>query len=152
MRKILRISLSAALVSARLSGSAEAAYEPEDFDQIETLIEDGNWVALRGYLNSNPRILDCNDQLASELRRFLEDASGLYAALTFEDSMFPDMELRQFVPDDCVVVASNPPASDNTDSQAASRPPAPVSSRAASPRNDDARAPLSRAAAAPSIY
>ena len=105
VHKILSISLSAALVSARLTGTAEAAYQPEDFEQIETLIEDGNWVALRTYLNENPRILDCNDDLAAELRRFLENASGLYAALTFEDSMYPDMGLRALVPQNCIIVA-----------------------------------------------
>ena len=139
MHKIIRISLSAALVSAKLSGAAYAAYQPEDFDRIESLIEDGNWVALRTYINENPRILDCNDQLAEELRRFLNDSTGLYAVLTFEESMYPDISLRTQVPDNCVTVAETPAAD-----------PGPVA------RDDDgggSSAPATaRAAAAPSIY
>lgn len=116
MHKILSVSLSAALVSVRLAGTADAAYQPEDFERIETLIEDENWVALRTYLYDNPRILECNDDLAAELRRFLNNASGLYAALTFENSMYPDMSLRAFIPDDCILVADAPDAGDDADS------------------------------------
>ena len=156
MHKIIRISLSAALVSARLSGSAEAAYQPKDFERIETLIEDGNWIALRGYIAENPQILDCNDQLAAELRRFLDDASGLYAALTFQDSMFPDLGLRGSVPDDCLIVADAPEAADSRDAgrtpNTDNTPAAPASSRAATRRESPASAPAAAPAAAASIY
>ena len=156
VHKIIRISLSAALVSARLSGSAEAAYQPKDFERIETLIEDGNWIALRGYIAENPQILDCNDQLAAELRRFLDDASGLYAALTFQDSMFPDLGLRGSVPDDCLIVADAPEAADSRDvgrtPNTDNTPAAPASSRAATRRESPASAPAAAPAAAASIY
>ena len=157
VHKTIRISLSAALVSARLSGSAEAAYQPEDFVRIETLIEDGNWVGLRTFLANNPRVLDCNDPLAGELRRFLDDASGLYAALTFQDSMFPNMGLRDTIPDDCLIVADAPEATEPRRERPVPAPQAPVTSRAATPRETEvtrpAGEPRQAASAAPtSIY
>lgn len=149
MHKLLRISLSAALISARLAGSASAAYLPEDFDQIQTYVDSGNWVGLRTYIEDNPRLLEGDDAFALELRRFAESVSGLYAALTFEPAQFPDLtlgdQIRSTLPEDTPIAAVEPeddPAAD-IDGAAQARSTGPV---------DRAGPAVSRAAAAPTIY
>lgn len=94
MHRILWVSLSAALISARLSGPAGAAYSDEDFLVIEELVEAGNWVSLRKYLVDNPSILDGDDPFIQELRKFLKNTESLYTALIFEPSLFPDLSRR----------------------------------------------------------
>lgn len=91
MHRVLWVSLSAALLSARLSGSAEAAYTPEDFTRIENYIEAGNWVNLRTYLTDNPHLLDGDDPFTLELLKFLNSTQSLYTALVFEPALFPDL-------------------------------------------------------------
>lgn len=91
MHRIIWVSLSAALISARLSGAAAAAYTEADFVVIEEMIEAGNWVNLRKYLIDNPQILVGDDQFTEELRKFMNNTESLYTALIFEPSMFPDM-------------------------------------------------------------
>lgn len=91
MHKIIRISLSAALVSAKLSGAAHAAYSPEDMFKLEALVDSSNWVELRSFLLSNPALLRGNDPITTELKKFLDNTAGLYTALVFEPSMFPNL-------------------------------------------------------------
>ena len=150
MHKLLRISLSAALISARLAGSASAAYLPEDFDQIQTYVDSGNWVGLRTYIEDNPRLLEGDDAFALELRRFAESVSGLYAALTFEPAQFPNLalgdQIRTTLPEDTPLAAIEPdddPSSADIEGAAQARSTAPV---------ERAGPAVSRAAAAPTIY
>ena len=91
MPRSLWIALSLALMSA----SANAAVSSSQIDQIEILIEDGNWVELRAYLESNPRLLVGNSALAEELRRFMENTENLFTALIFDQSLFPDITASQ---------------------------------------------------------
>ena len=99
MHKILRISLAAALISARLAGDAFAAVPQSDFDRIGELIDAENWVALRTYLAENPELLDGDDPFAEALRSFYDQTQSLYAALLFEPTIFPDTEIAEVVPD-----------------------------------------------------
>lgn len=94
MHKILQISLSAALISVRLAGGANAAYTEGDIVRMEELIDAQNWVELRAYLLANPSLLLGDDAFVQELRRFLENTDSLYTALTFDQSMFPNLGLR----------------------------------------------------------
>jgi len=91
LHKIIRISLSAALISAKLSGVAHAAYTPEDMLRLEELVDSSNWVELRRFLLSNPQLLSGNDPITAELKKFLDNTAGLYTALIFEPSMFPNL-------------------------------------------------------------
>ena len=91
MHRILWVSLSAALISARLSGPAGAAYSEDEFIAIEEMIEAGNWVNLRRYLTENPGILIGDDPFTLELLKFLNNTESLYTALIFEPSLFPDL-------------------------------------------------------------
>jgi len=99
VHKILRISLAAALISARFAGDVSAAVPQSDFDRIGEMIETENWVALRTYLTDNPELLDGNDQFADALRAFFEQTQSLYAALLFEPTIFPDPDIAEVVPD-----------------------------------------------------
>jgi len=91
MHRILWVSLSAALISARLGTAAHAAYTEEDFVVIEEMIEAGNWVNLRKYLLQNPDVLVGDDAFTLELRKFMNNTESLYTALIFEQSMFPKL-------------------------------------------------------------
>ncbi len=91
MHKLLMVSLSAALISVRMSGIAEAAYTERDINRMEDLISAGNWVDLRIFLLANPSVMNGNDQFTEELRKFLEETDSLYTALTFDPSIFPDL-------------------------------------------------------------
>lgn len=91
MHRLLKVSLSAALISAKLTGAAQAAYSPEQFATLERLIEAGSWVDLRAYLIANPELLQFGDAISSELQRFLLQTSDLYTSLTFTPDMFPDL-------------------------------------------------------------
>lgn len=90
MHRIIWVSLSAALISAKLTGTAAAAYTDADFIVIEEMIEAGNWVNLRKYLLENQQILDGDDQFTEELRKFMNNTESLYTALIFDPSLFPD--------------------------------------------------------------
>lgn len=94
MHRILWVSLSAALLSVRLSGTAEAAFTEEDFVVIEDLIEAGNWVDLRNFLKQHPELLEGDDPFTHELCRFMSNTTSLYTALVFEQSLFPDLTQR----------------------------------------------------------
>ena len=91
MHKLLLVSLSAALISVRLSGIAEAAYTQRDVDRMEDLIAAGNWVDLRIFLLANPQVLNGSDPFTQQLQRFLDETDSLYTALTFDPSVFPDI-------------------------------------------------------------
>ncbi len=100
MHKVLLVSLSAALISVRMSGMAEAAYTERDVNRMEDLISAGNWVDLRIFLLGNPRVLNGSDPFTLQLQRFLEETDSLYTALTFDPSLFPNI---------AVAVPSAPP-------------------------------------------
>lgn len=93
MNKLLMVSLSAALISIRMSGIAEAAYSERDINRMEELISAGNWVDLRIFLLGNPSVLTGNDQFTQQLQKFLEETDSLYTALTFDPSIFPDLDI-----------------------------------------------------------
>lgn len=103
MHKILQISLTAALISARLAGSAQAAYTESDIVRIEELISAGNWVDLRSYLLANPSLLLGDETFAVEMRKFLENTDSLYTALVFDQSMFPNISSPQSLTSDPVL-------------------------------------------------
>lgn len=94
-----------------MSASAEGAVAPSQIDKIEILIEDGNWVELRAYLESNPQLLVGRGALAEELRKFMENTSNLFTALVFDQSLFPDIAAAQAAP---------PPASIKSNASASS--------------------------------
>lgn len=100
MHKILQISLTAALLSARLAGGAHAAFTDTDIVRMEELISAGNWVDLRSYLLANPSLLLGDDAFANELRKFLENTDSLYTALVFDKSMFPNIASSQTLASD----------------------------------------------------
>jgi len=90
MHKIFWVSLSAALLAARLSGAAETTYGAE-LDRIEELVDRGNWVELRSFLRSRPDLVAGDDPFSCELQNFLGQTSGLYSALIIDsttDSLF----------------------------------------------------------------
>ncbi len=91
MHKVLIVSLTAALISARLTGVAEAAYTERDVNRMEDLISAGNWVDLRIFLLSNPRFLNGSDAFTQQLQKFLDETDSLYTALTFDPSLFPNV-------------------------------------------------------------
>lgn len=93
MHKVLLVSLSAALISVRMSGMAEAAYTERDVNRMEDLISAGNWVDLRIFLLANPRVLNGADPFTQQLQKFLEETDSLYTALTFDASIFPNMAM-----------------------------------------------------------
>ncbi len=97
-RKVL-IGLSAALIALRLSTGAEAALTNSQLDVVEEYVATGNWARLREYLLGNPSLWSGEDPLAVEFRRFLDNTSSLYTALTFQDSMFPGLAQAEIVPD-----------------------------------------------------
>ena len=121
MHKILRISLAAALISARLSGDVSAAIFERDFDQIETMIQTEDWIALRAYLADNPGLMDENTPFAQALREFYDQTQGLYAALLFEPTLFPDPETAEVVPDPVPVAPPPEPAEPEVPPVAAAR-------------------------------
>jgi len=92
MHKVLLVSLSAALISVKLTGVAEAAYTQRDVNRMEDLISAGNWVDLRIFLLANPRILNGSDPFTLQLQKFLEETDSLYTALTFDASLFPNLD------------------------------------------------------------
>ncbi len=62
---------------------AQAAFSLSQLVQIEQLIVTGQWDRLRAFLTANPALLEGDDPLATELRRFLaEVASGTIASIT----------------------------------------------------------------------
>jgi len=91
MHKIFWVSLSAAILAARLSGAAETTYGA-DIDQIEELVEKGNWVELRGFLRDRPDLTDGTDPFSRELSNFLGQTSSLYSALIIDQVRFPDVK------------------------------------------------------------
>lgn len=93
MHKVLLVSLSAALISVRMTGMAEAAYTERDVNRMEDLISAGNWVDLRIFLLGNPRVLNGTDPFTQQLQKFLEETDSLYTALTFDPSLFPNIAI-----------------------------------------------------------
>ena len=91
MHKVFWVSLSAALIAARLSGAAETTYGAE-LDRIEELVESGNWVELRGFLRARPELMDGDDPFARELQNFVGQTSSLYSALIIDQVSFPDVK------------------------------------------------------------
>jgi len=91
MHKIFWVSLSAAILAARLSGAAETTYSAE-FDQIEELVEKGNWVELRAFLRDRPELTNGDDPFSRELSNFLGRTSSLYSALIIDQVKFPDVK------------------------------------------------------------
>jgi len=91
MHKVLLVSLSAALISVKMSGMAEAAYTQRDVNRMEDLISAGNWVDLRIFLLGNPRVLNGTDPFSLQLQKFLQETDSLYTALTFDPSLFPNL-------------------------------------------------------------
>lgn len=104
MTRRLWITLSVAL----MAGSASAAIAPGQLERIEAMIEQGDWVALRGYLGRNPKLLRGDDALANELRRFMTETDSLYTALVFDPSVFPDTGLAELAPPAAPVVRDPP--------------------------------------------
>jgi len=91
MHKIFWVSLSAALLAARLSGAAETTHGTE-LDRIEELVDRGNWVELRGFLRSRPDLVAGDDAFSRELQNFLGQTSGLYSALIIDQVKYPDVK------------------------------------------------------------
>lgn len=91
MNKVFWVSLSAAIIAARLSGAAETI-PPGDIDEIEELVEKGNWVELRGFLQERPELTQGDDPFSRELQTFLGKTSSLYAALVIDQVKFPDVK------------------------------------------------------------
>ncbi len=91
MHKIFWVSLSAALLAARLSGAAETTYGAE-LDRIEELVDRGNWVELRSFLRSRPDLVAGDDPFSCELQNFLGQTSGLYSALIIDQVKYPDVK------------------------------------------------------------
>ena len=87
------IALSAAVMAARMSGTAEASFRVDQLDTIEDIIDSGSWVELRAFIEANPRLLRGDDMLAVMLREFMLAVNSLYTWITFEPSMFPDLAL-----------------------------------------------------------
>lgn len=90
MHKVFLVSLSAALLAARLSGAAETTYGAE-LDRIEELVDKGNWVELRGFLQSRPDLTQGEDTFSRELQNFLGKTTSLYSALIIDQVQFPDV-------------------------------------------------------------
>ena len=141
MHKVLLVSLSAALISVKLTGYAEAAYTQRDVNRMEDLIAAGNWVDLRIFLLANPRVLNGSDPFSLQLQRFLEETDSLYTALTFDPSIFPNPNVAQ---------PTEPPRRVARQTQPEREPETPSTRRANAP---DPSTPRSGAAAAAvSIY
>lgn len=87
------ISLAAAVMAMRLAGPATASFTNHQLDTIEDIIDSGSWVELRSFIEANPRLLRGDDALAVLLREFMLAASSLYAWLTFDPAMFPDLAM-----------------------------------------------------------
>jgi len=129
MHKVLLVSLSAALISVRLTGMAEAAYTERDVNRMEDLISAGNWVDLRIFLLANPRVLNGSDSFTQQLQKFLDETDSLYTALTFDSSLFPNVSVATpTAPPPRVVRAPRPSQNDNSEgnsqaiTQASQRP------------------------------
>ncbi len=147
MHKVLLVSLSAALISVKLSGMAEAAYTERDVNRMEDLISAGNWVDLRIFLLANPRVLNGTDPFSQQLQKFLDETDSLYTALTFDPSIFPDVNVATPTAPPRRVVRTNPNAGAQRQS------PAVQSSRnAASSADGGGVRGATRAGAAVSIY
>ncbi len=99
MHRKIWIGLSAALLALKLSAPAEAALTTTQLDAVEEYVATGNWARLREFLLRNPGLWDGEDVLAQEFRRFLENTSSLYTALTFQDTMFPGLAGVEAVPE-----------------------------------------------------
>ena len=111
MHKVLLVSLSAALISVRMTGVAEAAYTERDVSRMEDLISAGNWVDLRIFLLANPQVMNGSDPFTQQLRKFLDETDSLYTALTFDPSLFPNTgSATPTEPAPRVVVAQQPVA------------------------------------------
>lgn len=91
MHKIFWVSLSAAVLAARLSGAAETTYDAE-LDRIEELVDRGNWVELRSFLRSRPDLVAGDDPFSRELQNFLGQTTGLYSALIIDQVKYPDVK------------------------------------------------------------
>ncbi len=87
------IALAAAVMSMRMAGPADATFNVHQLDRIEDIIDSGSWVELRTFIEANPRLLKGDDALAVLLREFMEAVASLYAWLTFDPSMFPDLAM-----------------------------------------------------------
>ena len=113
MHKIFWVSLSAAILAARLSGAAETAYG-SDIDQIEELVEEGNWVELRGFLRDRPELTERDDPFSRELQNFLGQTSSLYSALIIDQVKFPNIQTARIasVEPTRAEIAKKPPAKD----------------------------------------
>lgn len=98
MHKIFWVSLSAAILAARLSGAAETTYSAE-FDQIEELVEKGNWVELRAFLRDRPELTNGDDPFSRELSNFLGRTSSLYSALIIDQVKFPNVKTARIASD-----------------------------------------------------
>lgn len=146
MHKVLLVSLSAALISVKLSGMAEAAYTERDVNRMEDLISAGNWVDLRIFLLANPRVLNGTDPFSQQLQKFLDETDSLYTALTFDPSIFPDVSVATPTAPPRRVVRSNPNA--GTDR----RSPAAQPTRNAASSASGGAGGTTRAGAAVSIY
>jgi len=94
MTRRLWVTLSIALMAA----STQAAVAPSQIEKIEVLIETGNWVELRAYLNANPQLLVGQTVLSQELREFMTQTENLFTALVFEPSIFPDTSQAEIDP------------------------------------------------------
>lgn len=91
MNKVFLVSLSAALIAARLAGAAETVHGTS-IDEIEDLVESGNWVELRGFLRERPELTDGDDPFSRELNNFLGQTTSLYSALIIDQVKFPNVK------------------------------------------------------------
>ncbi|OUS09138.1 hypothetical protein A9Q96_00215 [Rhodobacterales bacterium 52_120_T64] len=91
MKKSLIATVSALVIATQLGTPALANFKTRHLLEIDVLINSGEWVELRHYVQANPELLEGADALASQLTSFMEDTSGLLAFLRFDESMLPDL-------------------------------------------------------------
>lgn len=82
MKRTFWITLSAALLAARMSGGA--GYVPEDLNTLDELADRTDIVALREFVKKKPSVLSADDALSVSLHEALETQDGFVDSLNEE--------------------------------------------------------------------